>query len=108
MAGAAAAVALIIGGVIGGLIGYNNRGTTPAAAPVTVTADVEPPLPTFAVNVDPVCDEWGVLNDEYRGKRAEWTGTAPTCQPVSGPLSSGRSPSTLSQYSKPTQPNCGI
>lgn len=74
-AGAAAAVALIIGGVIGGLIGYNNRGTTPTAAPVTVTAEVEPPLPTFAVNVDPVCDEWGVLNDDYRGKRAEWTGT---------------------------------
>ncbi len=75
VAGAAAAVALIIGGVIGGLIGYNNRGTTPTAAPVTVTAEVEPPLPTFAVNVDPVCDEWGVLNDEYRGKRTEWIGT---------------------------------
>lgn len=73
--GAAAAVALIIGGVIGGVIGYNNRGTVPAAAPVTVTAEAEPPLPTFAVNVDPVCDEWGVINDEYRGKRVEWIGT---------------------------------
>ncbi|MCH9735149.1 MAG: hypothetical protein K0U78_11450, partial [Actinomycetia bacterium] len=80
VAGAAAAVALIIGGVIGGLIGYNNRGTTPAAAPVTVTAQapVTGLTPTLADKPDPVCAEWAPLLDSYNAKMKTWTKTDPT------------------------------
>lgn len=75
--GVSAAIALLIGGVIGGLIGANNRSTTTAApAPVTVTATAPSQgLPGVPAAVDPVCDEWGVLNTEFRDKRAAWVAT---------------------------------
>lgn len=79
ISGAAAATALIIGGVIGGLVGSGTRDAAPtAAAPVTVTAEA-PPQPNAVIpsSADPVCGEWGALNDSYRAKRADWVQTDP-------------------------------
>ncbi|CAN3131903.1 hypothetical protein ACNUDN_29325 [Mycobacterium sp. smrl_JER01] len=77
VAGITAAIALLIGGVIGGLIGSGNRNTTTAApAPVTITATAPTQeLPGVPATIDPVCDEWGALNDRYRAERADWVQT---------------------------------
>lgn len=80
VAGAAAAVALIVGGVIGGLIGYGNGGGDTTAAPaVTVTAEAPPAQisATIPATPDPVCAEWNPMNDRYREQRAEWVKTDP-------------------------------
>ena len=73
VAGVSAAIALLIGGVIGGLIGSGNRSTTTAApVPVTVTATAPTQeLPGVPAAVDPVCDEWGALNTELRDRTAQ-------------------------------------
>ena len=79
-----AAVALLVGGVIGGLIGYGNghrdngAQTTAAPPPATVTApapvQVNPAIPTTA---DPVCAQWAPLLDSYNAKDEAWTKTDP-------------------------------
>lgn len=76
VAGITAAIALLIGGVIGGLIGSGNRNTTTAApAPVTITATA--PLPDVPTVPDPVCAEWNPLASEYAAKQADWAETDP-------------------------------
>lgn len=80
VAGAVAAGALIVGGVIGGLIGYGNGGgdARPAsAAPATVTAEPRPPQVTIPETPDPVCAEWAPLLDSYNAQQAAWTNTDP-------------------------------
>jgi hypothetical protein len=76
---AAAAVALIIGGAIGGLIGAGTRDAAPTttAAPVTVTAEAPPVDVSVPTSPDPVCSEWVPLSDGYRGKRAAWVAIDP-------------------------------
>lgn len=80
ISGAAAAAALIIGGVIGGLIGAGARDAAPtASAPVTVTAEA-PPV-KINVNIpssaDPACQEWAPIVDGYNAKQSAWTKTDP-------------------------------
>lgn len=80
VAGAAAAVALIVGGVIGGLIGYGNGGGDTTAAPaVTVTAEAPPAQisATIPATPDPVCAEWNPIATDYASKQAEWAKTDP-------------------------------
>lgn len=78
-AGTAAVVALLAGGIVGGLIGAGNRSeNTSASAPITVTAEAPPPQDvTIPTTPDPVCAEWGTLNDIAREKHAEWARTDP-------------------------------
>ncbi len=79
VSGAAAAAALIIGGVIGGLIGSGTRDTAAptAPAPVTVTAEAPPIDVSVPTSADPVCAEWSPLADGYRAKRAAWVAIDP-------------------------------
>ncbi|WP_099250293.1 hypothetical protein, partial [Mycobacterium sp. shizuoka-1] len=80
VAGITAAIALLIGGVIGGLIGSGNRNTTTAApAPVTITAEAPvADLSAIPATPDPVCAEWSPLLDSYNAKQAAWTKTDPS------------------------------
>ena len=73
--GLASAVALIAGGIIGGMIGSSNTGNNPAAAPPTVTVEAPAPQfnPTIPVTPDPVCAEWGPIADSYNAKLKEWS-----------------------------------
>ncbi|EUA17403.1 MULTISPECIES: hypothetical protein [Mycobacterium avium complex (MAC)] len=81
--GAAAAAALLIGGIAGGLVGYStaDRDNTTAAAPApsTVTAPAKPAeiSPTIPVTPDPVCAEWAPMHDAYRTQLENWVGVDP-------------------------------
>lgn len=77
--GATALVALIVGGVVGGLIVAGNRSTSAAepAAPVTVTAQAPKPSATIPAKPDPVCAEWTPIAADYDRQRAEWNKTDP-------------------------------
>jgi hypothetical protein len=75
--GAAAAAALVAGGIIGGLIGASNRNAAMPEAPVTVTAEAPTPTATIPAKPDPVCTEWAPINDNYRQKRSDWVKTDP-------------------------------
>jgi len=75
-------VALIIGGVIGGLIAPDRSTSTaisPQPAPVTVTKEAPPVqiTPSIPASPDPVCAEWAPLADSYRGKRSDWVAIDP-------------------------------
>ncbi|WP_235215993.1 MULTISPECIES: hypothetical protein [Mycobacterium] len=76
--GAAAAAALLIGGIAGGLIGYStadqDNTTTAAPAPTTITAPAKPAQinPTIPTTPDPVCAEWAPLADSYASKQSAW------------------------------------
>jgi hypothetical protein len=76
-----AVIAVLIGGLAGGLIGKNTVSDhrAPLAAPSTVTVSASPPplQPAVPTAPDPVCAEWGPMNDAYIGKRAEWVKTDP-------------------------------
>ncbi|ORW12224.1 hypothetical protein [Mycobacterium kyorinense] len=80
---AAAAAALLIGGIAGGLIGYSNgtgHSTTEASAPTTITAPAKPAQinPTIPVTPDPVCAEWSPITQDYLSKERDWAhGTDP-------------------------------
>ncbi len=80
MIGGAAAVALIVGGIAGGLIGAgtHNQTAAPPAAPVTVTAAAPTILATVPTTPDPACGDWARIVDEYNGKQAAWTKTDPS------------------------------
>ena len=74
--GGTAAAALILGGIIGGLIGAGRTDSSPAtaAAPiVTVEAPAPQFNPTIPVTPDPVCAEWGPIADSYNAKLKEWS-----------------------------------
>lgn len=81
--GAAATAALILTGLIGGLIGANTTNQDRAVAPppppttVTVPSEPEPLQAVLPTTPDPVCAEWGRLSQGYREKRAEWVKTDP-------------------------------
>ncbi|MBE5477695.1 hypothetical protein E3G68_005028 [Mycobacteroides abscessus] len=81
ISGAAAAAALIVGGVIGGLIGSDTRDTAAAPAPAPVTVTAEAPPEKINVNIpstaDPACQEWAPIVDSYNGKQSAWTKTDP-------------------------------
>ncbi|MCA2338430.1 hypothetical protein [Mycobacterium avium] len=77
ISGAAAAAALMIGGVIGGLINIGGRDAAPAAAPVTVTAEAPSADVRVPTTPDPVCAEWSPMNDSYQQKRQAWLKTDP-------------------------------
>lgn len=79
ISGAAAAAALIIGGVIGGLIGSGTRDTAAptAPAPVTVTAEALPVDVSVPTSADPVCAQWAPMNDGYLAKLSPWLKTDP-------------------------------
>jgi hypothetical protein len=72
--GLASAVALIAGGVIGGIIGSSNKDSAPAAAATTVTVEAAAPQvnPTIPATPDPVCAEWAPISNSYAAKQAEW------------------------------------
>jgi hypothetical protein len=74
--GGLAAVTLLIGGVVGGLVGYGNRDheRSQSAAP-TATASAPPAIdltPTIPVTPDPVCAEWAPISQDYINKEADW------------------------------------
>ncbi|WP_236724541.1 hypothetical protein [Mycobacterium avium] len=82
--GAAAAGAVLIGGIAGGLIGYStadqDNTTTPAPASTTITAPAKPAQinPTIPTTPDPVCAEWTPTVQGYISKKADWAhGTDP-------------------------------
>ncbi|MEN4476595.1 hypothetical protein [Mycolicibacterium cosmeticum] len=80
ISGAAAAAALIVGGVIGGLVGSGTRdvaapGGPPAA--VTVTAEAPSAAASVPVSPDPVCAEWNPIATDYATKQAAWAKTDP-------------------------------
>lgn len=82
--GAAAAGAVLIGGIAGGLIGYStadqDNTTTPAPASTTITAPAKPAQinPTIPVTPDPVCAEWSPITQDYLSKERDWAhGTDP-------------------------------
>ena len=81
IAGAAAAAALILGGIVGGLIGagtHNDQAPSPAhAAPVTVTATAPPISAAVPTRPDPVCAEWNPIATEYATKQEAWGKTDP-------------------------------
>lgn len=81
IAGAAAAAALILGGVVGAVIGSNTSEPASApvtAAPVTVTAAAPTISATVPSVADPVCAEWAPIADAYAAKQVPWTKTDPT------------------------------
>ena len=73
--GGTAAAALLLGGIIGGLIGAGrtDSSTATAAAP-TVTVEAPAPQfnPTIPVTPDPVCAEWAPIADSYAAKQKDW------------------------------------
>lgn len=73
--GGAATAALIVGGIIGGLIGASGNDRSPAASAPTVTVEAPAPefKPTIPVAPDPVCAEWGPIADSYAAKLKEWS-----------------------------------
>ncbi len=73
--GGAATAALIVGGIIGGLIGASGNDRSPAASAPTVTVEAPAPefKPTIPVAPDPVCAEWGPMADSYAAKQKEWS-----------------------------------
>ncbi|MBS1691186.1 MAG: hypothetical protein JST91_02990 [Actinobacteria bacterium] len=79
ISGAAAAAALIIGGVIGGLVGAGTRGAAPATPPAAVTVTAEAPSAAASVPAtpDPVCAEWNPIATDYATKQAAWAKTDP-------------------------------
>ncbi|MBE5477856.1 hypothetical protein E3G68_005189 [Mycobacteroides abscessus] len=77
ISGAAAAAALIVGGVIGGLIGSGTRDTAAPPAPVTVTAEAPQADAGVPAAADPVCAQWAPMNDGYLAKLSPWLKTDP-------------------------------
>jgi hypothetical protein len=74
--GLASAVALIAGGIIGGMIGAGSSNRSPATAAPTVTVEAVAPLDRAIPNTpDPVCAEWAPLANLYSAKLAEWAKT---------------------------------
>lgn len=73
--GGAATAALVVGGIIGGLIGASGNDRKPATSAPTVTAEAPAPefKPTIPVSPDPVCAEWAPIADAYAAKLKEWS-----------------------------------
>ena len=75
--GSAATLALIIGGVIGGLVGSKVSGTNNSGTPTAVTVEAAAPQvsPTIPAAPDPVCAEWGPISNAYAAKQDKWART---------------------------------
>ena len=73
--GGAATAALIVGGILGGVIGASGHDRSPAASAPTVTVEAPAPefKPTIPAAPDPVCAEWGPIADSYAAKLKEWS-----------------------------------
>jgi hypothetical protein len=72
--GLASAVALIAGGIIGGLIGAGRTDSSTTASAPAITVEVAAPQvdPTIPTTPDPVCAEWAPISNSYAAKQAEW------------------------------------
>jgi hypothetical protein len=77
----AAVVTLAIGGLIGGLIVQNkdDHSNANTSAPLTTTVTTTAPQIQFAIptTADPLCAEWGPLEDSYNARLNAWTDTDP-------------------------------
>lgn len=73
--GATATAALVIGGIIGGVIGAGSGDNSTSASAPTVTVEAPAPQfkPTIPVTPDPVCAEWLPIADSYSAKQTEWS-----------------------------------
>lgn len=69
-----AALSLVVGGVIGGIIGSSNKNNNTSAAAPTVTVEAAAPQvnPTIPATPDPVCAEWAPIADAYAAKLKDW------------------------------------
>jgi hypothetical protein len=81
--GATAVVALVVGGLTGGVMwpGKTSDSAIPStSAPATETVSASPiPLaPAIPTSVDPICAQWGPMNDKYRAQRVDWAKTDPS------------------------------
>lgn len=70
-------LALLIGGVIGGLVGPKVIATNNSGTPTTVTVEAAAPqgTPTIPAAPDPVCAEWGPISNAYSAKQDKWAQT---------------------------------
>lgn len=86
--GAAAAVALIVGGAVGIYAGSGNQGGSAAADPVAIAKTVPaesvapavkkvPAVPVVPAKADPVCAEWGRTAASFSKKQQAWAKTDP-------------------------------
>jgi len=78
--GLASAVALIAGGIIGGMIGAGSSNRSPATAAPTVTVTVEAvaSLDRAIPNTpDPVCAEWAPIANAISSRLSEFASTDP-------------------------------
>jgi hypothetical protein len=75
--GGTAAAALLLGGVIGGLIGSSNKDSVPAAAPMVTVAAAAPLDRAIPNTPDPVCAEWAPIANAISARLSEFASTDP-------------------------------